>query len=142
MPAVMCQGAQEMALNSILGLAGGFTDVWELKLFSNNVTPATTDTEATYTEVAGGGYAAIVLDKNEFTVTPGDPSQALYSDFQDFNFTGATDAPGSIYGYYIVDGANNLIVAERFPVSQVPFVPINGSLIRIKPKITAGSVNP
>jgi len=142
MSAVMCQGAQVMALNSILGLAGGFTDAWLLKLFSNNVTPALADTTATYTEVAGGGYADIALDKNDFDVDPGTPGQALYNAAQDFTFTGATDAPSTIYGYYIVDGANNLIQAERFPAAQVPFVPINGSLLRITPKITAASANP
>jgi len=141
MSAVMCQGAQVMALNSILGLAGGFTDAWIMKLFSNNVTPSLTDTTATFTEVAGGGYVDIDLDKNEFTVTPGNPGQALYSAAQDFLFTGATTAPGTIYGYYVVDGANNLIQAERFPSSQVPIVPVNGTLIRITPKITAASAN-
>lgn len=142
MAAVMPQVAQVMALNSILGLTGGFTDGWVLKLYSNNVTPDVEDTTPSFTEVVGGGYADIDLDKDEFTVTDGTPSQALYNDFQDFAFTGATDAPGTIYGYYIVDGGGNLVTAERFPDAQVPFVPINGSLIRITPKITAASANP
>lgn len=142
MPAVMPQGAQVMALNAILGLAGAFTDVWELKCYSNNKTPALTDDATDYTEVTGGGYVAIVLDKNDFVVTPGNPSQALYNAFQDFLFTGATGGPGTVYGYFIVDGAGNLVQAERFPAAQAPITPINGTLIRVTPKITAGSVNP
>jgi hypothetical protein len=142
MAAIMCQGAQVMALNSILDLAGGFTDVWLVKLFSNNITPAVTDEASDYIEVTGGGYADITLDKNDFTVTPGTPSQAIYDDFQDFTFTGATGGPGTIYGAYLVDGAGNLVAAERFPDAQVPITPVNGTLIRYKPKITAGSVNP
>ena len=139
MSAVMCQGAQVMALNAILGLSGGFTDGWNLKLFSNNRTPDVSDDASDYTEVAGGGYADILLDKNDFVVTPGNPSQALYNAFLDFLFTGPTSSPSTVYGYYIVDGAGNLVQAERFPSSQVPISPINGTLISVKPKITAAS---
>lgn len=141
MSAVMCQGAQVMALNSILGKAGGFTDAWELKLYSNNRTPGLTDQASDFTEVIGGGYVDVNLNKANFSVAAGNPSEALYSAFQDFTFTGATGGPGTIYGYYIIDGAGNLVQAERFPSAQTPITPVNGTLIRIKPKITAASAN-
>lgn len=106
-----------------------------LKLFSNNIVPAITDVLATYTEVIGGGYAAITLVPANWTTTAASPSVALYSALQQFSFTGATNPPGTIYGYFIVQGAN-LICAERFPAGEVPFTPQNGSYIRIRPRIT------
>ena len=108
-----------------------------LKLFSNNITPGETDTAASYTEVSGGGYASKPLTFANWTVTPGAPTAALYNAAQDFSFTGATGAPSTIYGYYIVDGSNVLILAERFAPAVVPFTPIAGSLIRITPRIEA-----
>lgn len=105
-----------------------------LKLFSNNVTPAEGDTAASYTSVAGGGYAAKTLDKDLWTILSGDPSSGEYA-AQDFTFTGATNAPGTIYGYFIVDAANVLRGAERFDAGVVPFTPVNGSLIRITPRL-------
>jgi hypothetical protein len=106
-----------------------------LKLFSNNIVPAITDVLATYTEVAGGGYAAITLASANWTTTAASPSTALYSALQQFSFTGPTNAPSTIYGYYIVQGSN-LILAERFPAGVVPFTPVAGSFIRIRPQIS------
>ncbi|MEM3038623.1 MAG: hypothetical protein QXE45_04430, partial [Thermoplasmata archaeon] len=74
-----------------------------LKLFSNNVVPAEGDTISTYIEVSGGGYAAKNLVFANWVITPGDPTIASYPD-QDFAFTGATNPPGTIYGYYVVVG--------------------------------------
>jgi hypothetical protein len=108
-----------------------------LKLFSNNKTPAATDTVASYNEVSSGGYADIDLTFANWTVTDGPPAVALYNDFQDFNFIGATSGPGTIYGYYVTtDDELTLLWAERFPPADVPFTPINGSLIRFKPRLT------
>lgn len=108
-----------------------------LKLFSNNRTPAEGDTAASYTEVSGGGYANKSLLSAGWSITTGDPTYALYT-AQDFTFTGATDAPGTIYGYYVVDGSNVLLWVERFAPAVVPFTPVNGSIIRITPRIELG----
>lgn len=107
-----------------------------LRLFSNNIVPAVTDVLATYTEVIGGGYAAISLTPANWVTTAGVPSVALYNALQQFNFTGATNPPGTIYGYYVTQGAN-LLWAERFPAGEVPFTPQAGSYIRLRPRITA-----
>lgn len=135
MTLVVPQVGQENNLNLWLD------QVLTLKLFSNNITPGLTDTNASYTEVSGGGYADIELDFAEFSIVAGSPSVALYSDFQDFAFTGATSGPGTIYGYYIVNPDDVLICAERFAAEDVPFEPINGSLIRVKPRITAANAD-
>lgn len=107
-----------------------------LKLYSNNKTPAAADTAASYTEVSGGGYSAKTLTTGNWTKTAGSPAVAQYNAAQDFNFTGTTASPSVIYGYFIIDGSSNLIYAERFPSASVPFTPINGSLVRVTPRIT------
>lgn len=106
--------------------------VLTLRLFSNNKTPGETDTVGSYTEVAGGGYAGKALAYASWTVSEG---VAAYP-AQTFTFTGATTAPGTIYGYYVTDASGDLLWAERFDASVVPFIPIAGSKIRITPRIT------
>ena len=112
---------------------------WVLKLFSNNVTPAAVDTAASYTVVSGGGYANINLTAaNWATVSNAPSSMSLAA--QTFTFTGATSAPGTIYGYYIVDGNNKVMQAERLP--SPPFSPANnGDTVTVTPTITLGSVS-
>lgn len=107
-----------------------------LKLFSNNVTPAETDDVGTYTEVTGGGYAAKTLTYANWSIVSGSPTIASYA-AQDFNFTGATTGPGVVYGYYLVDSDGDLMGAERFPPTVVPFTPTVGSLVRVTPKYGA-----
>jgi len=108
-----------------------------LHLFSNNHTPGATDTVASLTEVTGGGYALISLLFANWVVTSGPPAVALFDSFQSFNFTGVTGGPGTIYGYYITTSDNlTLLWEERFDPADVPFTPVNGSLIRVKPRLT------
>lgn len=105
-----------------------------LRLYSNNKTPAISDIAADYDNVSGGGYAQITLTQNNWTVSAGNPSIALYNFFVEFFFTGITNAPFTIYGYYVLDSLGNLMWAERFPV--VPFTPQDGSLISVRPRFT------
>ncbi len=108
-----------------------------LRLYSNDYTPIETSTLAAFTEVAGGGYAAITLNDAEWVVTPGAPSVAEYAQ-QTFTFTGATTAPGTIYGYYLVDIVTGLLIgAERFSGSVAPFTPAATSTIKITPHVEA-----
>lgn len=91
-----------------------------LKLFTSNTTPSDTDTAATYTEAAGGGYAAKTLTAGSWTVSAvGGIQQGAYAQ-QTFTFTGALTGSATIYGYYIVDADNKLILAERDPSPMVP----------------------
>ena len=98
-----------------------------LKLFSNNIVPAITDTNATYTEVTGGGYVNKPLVYADWTLVD---NLATYL-ARDFNFTGVIGGSGIVYGFYIVDAANIVLQSEKFSSSVTP---INGSLIRITPK--------
>jgi len=105
-----------------------------LRLYSNNYTPDETATLASFTQVAGGGYAAITLAAGGWTPIAGNPSIATFAQ-QIFSFTGPTTVPSTIYGYYVVDSTNVVRWAERFPGANVPFSPIAGSSIRITPKL-------
>lgn len=111
-----------------------------LKLYSNNLVPSGADTAAAYTEVVGGGYANKPLTLANWTITAGTPSSAVYNAIQQWTFTGVTNAPGTIYGYFVIRNSDGkLMWAERFPAASLPFSPIAGSLIRVIPKFTVGS---
>lgn len=105
-----------------------------IRLYGNNVTPSETDTAASFTEIVGGGYALKTLVFVDWTLVSGSPSRASAA-IQNFTFTGAINAPGTVYGYYMLDANGILMGAERFPV--VPLVAVSGSIIRITPRYSA-----
>lgn len=104
------------------------------RLFATNVTPAETDTAASYTEAAGGGYSALTLTGASWTVTGGAPSTAAYAQ-QTYTFTGALTTNATIYGYYVTQASSGtLVLAETF----TSFTPAaNGDNIKLTPQITA-----
>ena len=118
--------------------AGG--NNFTLKLFTSNTTPADTDTAATYTEAAGGGYAAKTLTNGSFTVTVGnDPSDAVYAQ-QTWTFTGALTGNATIYGYYVVDADGVLQWAERLGAAYTPAN--NGDALNVTPKFQLSKGTP
>lgn len=111
-----------------------------IHLYSNDKTPDHADTTASYTEVAGGGYASKPLTFANWTITAGQPTTSQYNAVQTWNFTGPTNAPGNIYGYYVTrDSDGKLMWADRFSGLTLPFVPIAGSTVRILPKFNVTS---
>jgi hypothetical protein len=102
-----------------------------LRLYSNNAVPDVADTAASYTEITGGGYAAKPLTYANWIISGG---VAIYPAL-DFNFTSATDIPGTAYGYYLTDVDNEVRWVERFEESVLPFTVANGSLIRVRARI-------
>ncbi|MEH6435784.1 hypothetical protein [Massilia sp. DD77] len=112
----------------------GTTENLVYGLFTNNITPAETDTLATYTEAAGGGYASIALTGANWTVTGGAPSAAAYAQ-QTWNFSGALTGNATIYGYFAKRATSgDLVLAETF----TPFTPAaSGDQIKLTPQITA-----
>lgn len=104
-----------------------------LRLFNNNVTPAETDSLATYVESTASNYTATSLTGASWTVASGSPngSTATYPQVN-FNFSAAD----TIYGYFVTTaGGGNLLWAERF--SGGPFVlPGSGGVISITPRIS------
>ncbi len=116
------------------------TPALTLKLYGNNATPSGASTAASFTEIAGGGYASLPLTFANWGIVAGDPSIATYNAMQEFSFTGAINAPGTIYGYFVTRNSDGkLMWAERFPPANVPFVPVAGSLIRVLPRFSAQS---
>lgn len=105
-----------------------------LRLYSNDYTPDETTTAASFTQTTGGGYSQIILSFLDWSFTAGNPSYATQNQ-KTFSFTGAVGGTGSIYGYYLIDLANTVFWAERFPSSVLPFTPVAGSRIRITPRL-------
>lgn len=104
------------------------------QLFATNVTPAETDTAATYTIAAGGGYADITLTGASWTASAGAPSSISYAQ-QTWTFTGALTTNTTVYGYIaVLATAGTLVLAETF----TSFTPANnGDNIKLTPQITA-----
>lgn len=105
-----------------------------LRLFQNNITPAETDTAATYTEATFTGYAALTLTGASWTVNEGAPTEAVYAQ-QTFTGTGAAMNQNQ-YGYYLTRVTSGRIAwAERF--SDGPYlINNNGDNIKVTPRIT------
>ena len=102
------------------------------RLYSNNITPAETDTAATYTEVSGSGYAAITLTGANWTITGGAPTTATYA-LQTWTFSGAA---GNVYGYYTTEATSGVIKwAERATGAPIN-IATAGSKIEITPSIS------
>lgn len=115
----------------------------KLRLFSNDYTPVETSVLGNFTEVTGGGYAAISLLNGSWTITPAnDPSDAIYAE-QTFTFTGTIGGTGNIYGAYLEDNDGSsgvVIIAERF---ATPFTPVNnGDTLKVNVKFQLSKGTP
>jgi hypothetical protein len=134
MPLVIPDAAEVDFLKSILNTP------LTLKIFGNDETPGPLSVVADFDEIVGGGYASYPLTFANWSFTPNAPSFALYPK-QSWTFTGAINAPGTIYGYFVIRDSDNMLMwAERFPVAALPFVPVLGSLVEVTPKFTGSSV--
>lgn len=112
------------------------TENFQLRLYQNNITPADTDTAATYTVATFTGYAAIALLAASWTFVAASPSSMSYAQ-QSFT-SSAAQAAQSIYGYYVVRATTgDLVYAERF--ANGPYtISNNGDAIQITPAFTLG----
>jgi hypothetical protein len=83
-----------------------------LHLYTNNYTPAKTDTISNYTESTAAGYSAKTLTGASWTVaTVSGTTTASYAS-QTFTYT----ASENLYGYFLTDSTNTTVVyAEAFP---------------------------
>ena len=104
-----------------------------LKLYKNNITPSDTDTAATYTEAAFGGYTAITLTGASW----GSASSGTITYGSQQTFTCNAAATDDIYGYYVVQATSGtLLYSERD--SDAPLAIRNsGDAIKITPTISA-----
>jgi hypothetical protein len=105
-----------------------------LRLFQNDKTPADDDETADYTEANFSGYTSVTLTGASWTVTPGDPSFAVYAE-QDFT-SDDDQSPQTVYGYYLTRATGGeLVWVERLPNPQI--IQNNGDRISITPRIEA-----
>lgn len=105
----------------------------EIRLYSNNRTPAATDTLAAYTESVASNYSAFRLFGASWTVASGTPvgATATYAQ-QSFNFSAAD----TIYGYYVTAQQKSLVLwAELFTGGPFTLPPSGGS-IAVTPRIS------
>lgn len=113
-----------------------------LRLYENNITPADTDTKATYTEATVAGYAEIGLTNGAWTEQQTATIEEVVYAKQTFTFTAAGN---TIYGYYVVtdhgtEGSKKLVWAERLATSFTPAN--NGDKIDITPKFQLSKGTP
>lgn len=125
-------------------LNGGTLENWTLKLFKTNVTPAETDTSASYTVADFTNYTSKTLTRSVNngvtwnTVASGSPTgswsaeaSVAESAYQQQSWTcGATG--NTIYGYWI-EGATSakVLLAEAFASSRVL---ANGDTLNLTPR--------
>ena len=127
-------GAESVALQLFVNKIATAQDL-SLRLFKNNITPAETDTAATYTIADFTGYSSITLTGASWTVSGTAPTQIAFAQ-QTFT-SSANQTLQNIYGYfYLRASAADIMGAERFTSAPFP-IENNGDEVRITPQITA-----
>jgi hypothetical protein len=130
MPILIPNVGENRALNLILNKAT--PENWTFRLFQNNITPAETDTSATYTEATWTGYSFVSLAAASWTVSG--TTQAAYPE-QTFTSTAGSQNQTN-YGYYYLSPTSTVLMGvERF--SDAPYTIVNnGDQIKITPILT------
>lgn len=143
MPLMLTDLGADQILKSYFNNSWPANKSHKLRLFSNNYTPVDTSTLGNFTEVTGGGYAAITLANGSWTVTVGnDPSDAVFAE-QTFTFTGAIGGSGIVYGYYLEDNDGSTGVAVFAELFGTPFTPANnGDTVKVTPKFQLSKGTP
>jgi hypothetical protein len=105
----------------------------ELRLYTNNLTPAYSDTVSSYAESSAAGYAGITLTGANWTVATSSGTTVANYAQQTFSYTTSE----SVYGYYVTRiGKNEVLWSERFS-GAVPFnIPSGGGTVSITPRVT------
>lgn len=105
----------------------------ELRLYTNNLTPAYGDAVASYTESSAAGYAAFTLTGTNWTVAT--TSSTTIANFAQQTFSYSTSE--SVYGYFVTSASKGQVLwAERFS-GAVPFnIPSGGGTVSITPRVT------
>lgn len=110
--------AELIALKAFVGHTAQ-TENQVVGLFTSNITPADTDTAATYTaiEAAGGGYARKTLLSASWSVAANPITYAA----QTWTFTGPLTGNAVIYGYFVLrETALDIMWSENFGAGFQP----------------------
>jgi len=112
---------------------------YKLKLFVNDITPASTDTVSTYTEMSTQGYASATLTMSSWSVAQASGKAEASYPVVTFTFDG-TGGDTTVYGYFVTDNAGTtLLFAERFINSET--ITTSGEYIKMSPKLRLYDVN-
>ena len=134
MAGVLVNNGEDRMLGLLVNKSGYTLAGLTLRLYKNNVTPAETDTAATYTEATFTGYAAVSLATGDWTLTPGNPSSAAAAQK---SFTSSADQTAQdIYGYYLTENAANTLVAAELFAAGPYTIANNGDIIKVTATIT------
>ena len=132
MAGVLLNWGEVVALEALVSKAAAQPLI--LRLYKNDVTPAETDTEATYTEATFTGYAPITLTGANWVTSGTAPTQVAYAQ-QTFTST-AQQTAQAVYGYYLTQTTSGKAVAsERFTGGPYTIQNLN-DLVRVTPVLT------
>lgn len=133
MALVIPSASEKTLLDFTLGVTTPGNQI--MRLYTNNVSIADTDTASTYAEMTTLGYVAKTLTKTSWTTvagSTGNPATSTYAT-QTWTFTAGT--PVSVYGYFVTDAGTGLLLwSEAFASAKV--VGNTGDQIIIVPTFT------
>jgi len=89
-----------------------------LKLFKNDHVPAVDDVNGDYTEADFSGYADVDLGDWNSAFLNGDDKGEIDADPALFQHNGGGTS-NTVYGAYVVNGAGDVVYAERFAAPRV-----------------------
>jgi len=104
-----------------------------LRLYSNNITPADSDTAATYTEATFAGYSAITLTGASWGAAAGGVTSFAQQTFTRSS-TGATE---NIYGYYVTQVTSGVLIWSERDAAAPAAMTNSGDNIKLTPTLGA-----
>lgn len=104
-----------------------------LRLYSNNITPADTDTAGTYTEATFAGYSAITLTGASWGAGSGGTTTFAQQTFTRSS-TGATE---NIYGYYVTQATSGVLIWSERDAAAPAAMTNAGDNIKLTPTLSA-----
>ncbi len=107
-----------------------------VRLYKNNYTPVDATVVGDLTAADFQGYSQANLASPAAATTV---SNKAVTSWDQVTYTkGAGGTGNSIYGYYVVDSAGNLLWAERDPAAPVD-MSVDGNQYKVTPKLTLNS---
>lgn len=134
---LLCPDVGEVVLLTDLLDGANTREAWTLKLYKTNVTPAETDTAASYTVADFTGYSNKTLTRTVTGTTWSTPATSSGTTSSTYNsgtpLSWSATSAQTVYGYYVVGATSTtLIYAELFS-SSISLV--NPSTLQLTPKL-------
>jgi hypothetical protein len=96
------------------------------RLFTNNIVPTLSTILSGLTEAAFGGYAPVALTFSNYT-TNGVSGHNGFAIASPITFTNSSGSSQSVYGYYVTDSANTVLLAVALFDSAPVVIPNAGT---------------